>query len=227
MDDLFPPIDEALIKRLDEVYPESCADPALSDREIWMAVGCRQVPCRKRSTRRRRSGPHHLLAAPSCPDQRSLCPSTIHRWVRALQRGPRTCPRLRLACTSGEWPLLHALTSFEGSSTSSQTKCPVTRARLRHPANHTRAAWPRARESPQRTRNRSRTMSVPHGSAGGDCPPPAWCCIAGLHCSKSNRGSGSGFIFAGQSWTVAAPDHDEAPSDQKFEIVQSVQVAYY
>ena len=43
MDDLFPPINEALIKKLDEVYPESCADPALSDREIWMAVGCRQV----------------------------------------------------------------------------------------------------------------------------------------------------------------------------------------
>jgi hypothetical protein len=32
MDDLFPPIDEALIKRLDEIYPESCADPVLSDR---------------------------------------------------------------------------------------------------------------------------------------------------------------------------------------------------
>jgi hypothetical protein len=43
MDDLFPPIDEALIKRLDEVYPESCPDPAASDREIWIAVGCRQV----------------------------------------------------------------------------------------------------------------------------------------------------------------------------------------
>ena len=43
MDDLFPPIDEALIKKLDDVYPESCADPALSDREIWMAVGTRQV----------------------------------------------------------------------------------------------------------------------------------------------------------------------------------------
>jgi hypothetical protein len=43
MDDLFPPIDEALLKRLDEVYPESCPDPASSDREIWMAVGTRQV----------------------------------------------------------------------------------------------------------------------------------------------------------------------------------------
>jgi hypothetical protein len=43
MDDLFPPIDEALVKKLDEVYPESCADPASSEREIWMAVGARQV----------------------------------------------------------------------------------------------------------------------------------------------------------------------------------------
>jgi hypothetical protein len=43
MDDLFPPIDEALVKKLDEVYPESCPDPAASEREIWMAVGCRQV----------------------------------------------------------------------------------------------------------------------------------------------------------------------------------------
>jgi hypothetical protein len=43
MDDLYPPIDEALLKRLDEVYPESCPDPAVSEREIWMAVGARQV----------------------------------------------------------------------------------------------------------------------------------------------------------------------------------------
>lgn len=43
MDDLFPPIDEALVKKLDEVYPESCADPAASEREVWMAVGARQV----------------------------------------------------------------------------------------------------------------------------------------------------------------------------------------
>ena len=43
MDDLFPPIDEALVKKLDEVYPESCPDPAAPEREIWMAVGARQV----------------------------------------------------------------------------------------------------------------------------------------------------------------------------------------
>ena len=43
MDDLFPPIDEALVKKLDEVYPESSPAPASSEREIWMAVGARQV----------------------------------------------------------------------------------------------------------------------------------------------------------------------------------------
>ena len=44
MDDtLWPPIDEALLKQLDEVYPESCPDPASSDRDIWMAVGARSV----------------------------------------------------------------------------------------------------------------------------------------------------------------------------------------
>ena len=43
MDDLFPPIDEALLKKLDEVYPEASPDPSHSDREIWMAVGTRQV----------------------------------------------------------------------------------------------------------------------------------------------------------------------------------------
>jgi hypothetical protein len=43
MDDLFPPIDEALLRKLDEVYPEASPDPASSDREIWMAVGTRQV----------------------------------------------------------------------------------------------------------------------------------------------------------------------------------------
>ena len=43
MDDLFPPIDEALLKKLDEVSPEASPDPSHSDREIWMAVGTRQV----------------------------------------------------------------------------------------------------------------------------------------------------------------------------------------
>jgi hypothetical protein len=43
MDDLFPPIDEPLLKKLDEVYPETSPDPSHSDRQIWMAVGARQV----------------------------------------------------------------------------------------------------------------------------------------------------------------------------------------
>jgi hypothetical protein len=44
MDDaLWPPIDEALLKQMDQVYPEACPDPVASDREIWMAVGARQV----------------------------------------------------------------------------------------------------------------------------------------------------------------------------------------
>lgn len=43
MDDLFPPIDEALLKKLDEVYPEKCPDSDDSDRAIWLAVGARQV----------------------------------------------------------------------------------------------------------------------------------------------------------------------------------------
>jgi hypothetical protein len=41
--DDFPPVDEPLLRKLDEVYPESCPDPASSEREIWMAVGARQV----------------------------------------------------------------------------------------------------------------------------------------------------------------------------------------
>jgi len=43
MDDLFPPLDEALLKKLDEVYPEACPGPDDTDRQIWMAVGARQL----------------------------------------------------------------------------------------------------------------------------------------------------------------------------------------
>lgn len=39
----WPPIDEALLKRLDEVVPEKCPDPGDSDRQIWMDVGRRSV----------------------------------------------------------------------------------------------------------------------------------------------------------------------------------------
>lgn len=42
-DDLWPPLDEALIKKLDELIPEKCPEFADSDREIWMYVGQRQV----------------------------------------------------------------------------------------------------------------------------------------------------------------------------------------
>ena len=43
MDDLFPPIDEALLKKLDETHPEACPDPSATEREIWMQVGARQL----------------------------------------------------------------------------------------------------------------------------------------------------------------------------------------
>lgn len=42
-DDLWPPLDEALIKKLDELIPERCPGVDDSDREIWMYVGQRQV----------------------------------------------------------------------------------------------------------------------------------------------------------------------------------------
>ncbi len=40
---LWPPIDEALIKRLEEVFPEKCPDLTQDDREIWHYVGQRAV----------------------------------------------------------------------------------------------------------------------------------------------------------------------------------------
>jgi len=39
----WPPVDEALLKRLQEVYPEKCPDINASDREIWTYVGSRSV----------------------------------------------------------------------------------------------------------------------------------------------------------------------------------------
>jgi hypothetical protein len=42
-DDLFPPVDEALVKKLEELFPEKCPDINASDREIWMYVGSRSV----------------------------------------------------------------------------------------------------------------------------------------------------------------------------------------
>jgi|TARA_R100001163_G_C4936102_1_gene109908 hypothetical protein len=42
-DDLFPPIDEALIKKLNEIYPEKCPDIDTKDRQIWYNAGQRSV----------------------------------------------------------------------------------------------------------------------------------------------------------------------------------------
>ncbi len=42
-DELFPPIDEALIRKLDEIYPEQCPSTDQEDREIWHYVGARSV----------------------------------------------------------------------------------------------------------------------------------------------------------------------------------------
>lgn len=42
-DNLWPPIDEPLLKRLEEIVPEKCPDITASDREIWMYVGQRSV----------------------------------------------------------------------------------------------------------------------------------------------------------------------------------------
>ena len=42
-DDLWPPIDEALLRKLDEIYPEQCPSTDMQDREIWHYVGARSV----------------------------------------------------------------------------------------------------------------------------------------------------------------------------------------
>ena len=42
-DDLFPRIDEALIKKLNEIYPEKCPDIDTKDRQIWYNAGQRSV----------------------------------------------------------------------------------------------------------------------------------------------------------------------------------------
>lgn len=40
---LWPPIEEALLKKLDQVFPEKCPDPHDSERRIWLDVGARSV----------------------------------------------------------------------------------------------------------------------------------------------------------------------------------------
>ena len=42
-EELWPPIDEALIRKLDEIYPEQCPSTDMDDREIWHYVGARSV----------------------------------------------------------------------------------------------------------------------------------------------------------------------------------------
>ena len=42
-DDLWPPIDEAILRKLDEIYPEQCPSTDMQDREIWHYVGARSV----------------------------------------------------------------------------------------------------------------------------------------------------------------------------------------
>ena len=42
-EELWPPIDEALIRKLDEIYPEHCPSTDQEDREIWHYVGARSV----------------------------------------------------------------------------------------------------------------------------------------------------------------------------------------
>ena len=42
-DDLWPPIDDAILRKLDEIYPEQCPSTDMQDREIWHYVGARSV----------------------------------------------------------------------------------------------------------------------------------------------------------------------------------------
>ena len=42
-DDLWPPIDEAILRKLDEIYPEQCPSTDMEAREIWHYVGARSV----------------------------------------------------------------------------------------------------------------------------------------------------------------------------------------
>ena len=42
-EDLWPPIDEAILRKLDEIYTEQCPSTDQEDREIWHYVGARSV----------------------------------------------------------------------------------------------------------------------------------------------------------------------------------------
>ena len=43
VDDPFPPIEEPLINRLKELFPEKCPDLDAKDREIWYYAGKRSM----------------------------------------------------------------------------------------------------------------------------------------------------------------------------------------
>jgi hypothetical protein len=42
-DTLWPPIDEALLKKLDATFPDKCPDITDQERKIWMDAGARKV----------------------------------------------------------------------------------------------------------------------------------------------------------------------------------------
>lgn len=42
-EDLWPPVDESLLKRLEETYPELCPAENWTERQIWIYVGQRNV----------------------------------------------------------------------------------------------------------------------------------------------------------------------------------------
>jgi hypothetical protein len=42
-DTLWPPIDEALLKKLDATFPDKCPDITDRKRKIWMDAGARKV----------------------------------------------------------------------------------------------------------------------------------------------------------------------------------------
>jgi hypothetical protein len=41
--DPFPTVPEALLKKLDAIYPERCADADWTDRKVWIEAGKRAV----------------------------------------------------------------------------------------------------------------------------------------------------------------------------------------
>ena len=41
--DLYPPIEKALIDRLQELFPERCPEESWTDRQIWIYAGQRNV----------------------------------------------------------------------------------------------------------------------------------------------------------------------------------------